>query len=137
MFEKIRVRQNQETPLLDFFQLHSFFVEQVTDNVLKVNRTGEIPVFLNVDEKSIYFEMDLGNITSIASEELYFKLLDLNTEILPVSIGISSTKKADPRLVLVESREVKNLDENELLSVFAALELAVDKVEEVLSDYLK
>ncbi|HUV07247.1 MAG TPA: CesT family type III secretion system chaperone [Spirochaetia bacterium] len=137
MFEKIRVRQNLETPLLDFFQVHSFFVEQVTDKVLRVNRTGEVPVFLNVDEKTVYFEVDLGNIAGFANEELYFKLLDLNTEILPVSVGINSTKKADPRLVLVESREVKNLDENELLTVFAALELAVDKVEEVLSEYLK
>jgi hypothetical protein len=61
----------------------------------------------------------------------------LNTEILPVSIGINSTNASDPRLVLVESRETENLDDNEMLNVFTALEIAVDKVEGVLKEYLK
>ena len=137
MFTQVTIRNRLTTPLLDFLQVHNFFLEEVTDKVLKVNRTGEIPVFLNVDEKTIYFEVDLGNISKMANEELYFKLLDLNTEILPVSIGINSTNKSDPRLVLVESRETENLDDTEMLSVFAALELAVDRVEGLLSEYLK
>ena len=74
--------------------------------------------------------------SGVASELLYFKLLDLNTEILPVSVGIDLTKEDDPRLVLVESREVSNLDENELLSVFNAFELACDRVETVLADFV-
>ena len=137
MMEKITIRNELETPLMEFLQTNDFFIEQVTDSILRVNRSGELPVFLNVAEKSIYFEVDLGNISEIASEELYFKLLDLNTEILPVSLGINSTNTDDPRLVLVESRETANLDENEVLSVFDALELAVDKVEELLSGYMK
>ena len=135
--EKIIIRNELETPLMEFLQANDFFIEQVTDSILRVNRSGELSVFLNVGEKSIYFEVDLGNISEIASEEVYFKLLDLNTEILPVSLGINSTNTDDPRLVLVESRETANLDENEVLSVFDALELAVDKVEELLSGYIK
>jgi hypothetical protein len=143
MLEKITVRNELQTPLMEFLQANNFFVEKVTDSVLRVNRSGELPVFLNVDESSIYFELDLGNISEmgniseISNEELYFKLLDLNTEILPVSLGINSTNRDDPRLVLVESREAVNLDENEILSVFDAMELAVDKVEELLAGYLK
>ncbi len=137
MLEKITIRNELETPLMEFLQSNEFFVDQVTDSILRVNRSGELPVFLNVAEQSIYFEVDLGNISEIVNEELYFKLLDLNTEILPVSLGINSTNSDDPRLVLVESRETANLDENEMLSVFDALELAVDKVEELLSGYMK
>ena len=137
MFENVIIRDKQETPLMDFLQMNNYFVEEITDKVLKVVRTGELPVFLNVDEKTIYFELDLGNISEIASEELYHKLLDLNTEILPVSLGINSTNPGDPKLVLVESRETANLDNNEILAVFDALEIAVDKTEGVLSDYLK
>ena len=70
------------------------------------------------------------------SKDFYFKLLDLNTEILPVSLGINSANPDDPRLVLVESREISNLDENEVLSVFDSLELATDKVEELLQKEL-
>jgi uncharacterized protein YjfI (DUF2170 family) len=137
MLEKITIRNELETPLMEFLQSNEFFVDQVTDSILRVNRSGELPVFLNVAEQSIYFEVDLGNISEIVNEELYFKLLDLNTEILPVSLGINSTNSDDPRLVLVESRETANLDESEMLSVFDALELAVDKVEELLSGYMK
>ena len=135
--EEIKIRNELETPLVEFLQTNDFFVEQVTDSILRVTRSGELPVFLNVAEQSIYFEVDLGNISEIAGEELYFRLLDLNTEILPVSLGINSTNSKDPRLVLIESRETAHLDENEILSVFDALELAVDKVEELLSGYMK
>jgi len=61
----------------------------------------------------------------------------LNTEILPVSIGIDTTDESDPRLVLVESRECVNMDRSELLSVFDALEIAVDKIEGLLSEFVK
>ena len=110
MFDNVVIRDKQETPLMDFLQMNDYFVEEITDKVVKVSRTGELPVFLNVDERTIYFEVDLGNISDIANEELYYKLLDLNTEILPVSLGINSTAEDDPRLVLVESREIANLD---------------------------
>jgi hypothetical protein len=136
MFEDISIRTESEAPLIEFLQSNDFFVEKITDKVLRASRSGELPVFLNAEEKSIYFEVDLGNISNIATQELYHKLLDLNTEILPVSIGINSTNTGDPRLVLVESREVENLDENEILSVFDAMELAVDKVEDLLSVYI-
>ena len=138
MFDSVSIKDHVETPLLDFLQMNNYFVEKITDKVLKVSRTGELPVFLNVvDDKAIYFEVDLGNISEMANEELYFKILDLNTEILPVSLGINSASEEDPRLVLVESRETDNLDNNEILSVFDALELAVDKTESLLSEYLK
>ena len=66
--------------------------------MFRVSREDELPVFVKVDDKNIYFEVDLGNISEIASKELYFKLLDLNTEILPVSFGINNSHSEDPRL---------------------------------------
>jgi hypothetical protein len=137
MFESVRIHAESEKPLVEFLQDNDFFVEEVTDRVLKANRSGELPVFLNADESSIYFEVDLGDVSTVASQDLYHKLLDLNTEILPVSIGINSTNPKDPRLVLIESRETVNLDENEILAVFDAMELAVDKVEALLSKHMK
>ncbi|MGD9201738.1 MAG: CesT family type III secretion system chaperone, partial [Chitinispirillia bacterium] len=114
-----------------------FFIEEITEKVLQVNRSGEQPVFITKSGNSIYFSLDLGGISEIGSKELYFKLLDLNTEILPVSIGIDTTDESDHRLVLVESRECSNLDRNELLSVFDALEIAEDKVESTLAEFIK
>ena len=85
----------------------------------------------------LYFEIDLGNVSSFATEKLYHDLLDLNTEILPVAFGLNRANPDDPRLVLVESREAENLDSNELLCVFTSLELAVDRAETMLAEYLK
>ena len=116
-----------------FLSLNGFDVEDVEHGSFRGSREDELPVFAKVDDKNIYFEVDLGNISEIASKELYFKLLDLNTEILPVSFGINNTNAEDPRLVLVESRETGDLNDDELLSVFDALELAVDKAEALLA----
>jgi hypothetical protein len=137
MSSNVIVRTSSTLNLKEFLEENDFFVEQVSDTVLKVNRSGELDVFLNVSEKAIYFEMELGNISAFANEEVYFRLLDLNTEILPVSVGIDTTEKGNPALVLVESREIENLDSNELLAVFDALEIAQDKVETLLAEYLK
>ena len=132
----IQIRSVKNFDLQEFLLLNNFSVETVNDHILSVSRDGELPVFLHFDELQIYFQLDLGNVESLASKDFYFKLLDLNTEILPVSLGINSANPDDPRLVLVESREISNLDENEVLSVFDSLELATDKVEELLQKEL-
>lgn len=130
--KELAVNVHRKATLENLLIEQDFQIEALTENVLKVTKADELPVFLQVNEGQIYFEVDLGNIAEIADKQLYFDLLDLNTEILPVSIGINNTNPEDPRLVLVESRETENLDDNEVLNVFSALELAVDKVSEVL-----
>lgn len=126
----IKIEKKEE--ISRFLSLNGFDVENLDNDVFRISRENELPVFVKVDDKNIYFEVDLGNISEIASKELYFKLLDLNTEILPVSFGINNSNTEDPRLVLVESRETSDLNDNETLSVFDALELAVDKAEALL-----
>jgi hypothetical protein len=135
--EQVIVTSSQKEDLATFLKLNGFEVETVTDNLYRVVRDGELPVYLNVDHGKIYFEIDLGNISAVADQKLYHDLLDLNTEIQPVAFGLNRANPDDPRLVLVESREAENLDSNELLSVFTALELAVDQAEGLLAGYLQ
>lgn len=130
----IKLQRNEE--LARFLESNGFTVEELSDSVLRVQREDELPVFLNVDDKQIYFEVDLGNIDAIITQELLLSLLALNTEILPVSAGIDTTQPDDHRLVLVESRETCDLSDQELLAVFDALELAVDRVTEILAPSL-
>ena len=137
MFKNALVKTKSMVPIIEFLQENGYQIDKSGDNVISIHRGSELPVYVNIDEESLFFEVDLGNITEFASQELYFKLLDLNTEILPVSIGIDTTESKDPRLVLVESREINNLDDNEVLSVLDAMELAIDKVETILSVYMK
>ena len=131
--ERVTVAIKQKSSLTTFLRMNGFMVEELGNDIFRVQRENELPVFLKITDEQIYFEVDLGNISTIADEKLYFQLLDLNTEVLPVSFGINNSNEADPRLVLVESRETGDLCDNEILCVFDALELAVDKAEALLS----
>ncbi len=130
--EEIPIRSTKKANMLEFLELREFLVEELGEGIYKVTRDDELPVFLRIGDGNIFFEVDLGNIDAIASQDLYFQLLDLNTVILPVSLGIDSSNRDDPRLVLVERRETSDLCDEELLCVFDALELAVDRAAEVL-----
>jgi len=134
--KNIHIATRRESPLVPFLEMNDFDVEQIGENILRVSRHEELAVYLNVTSTQIYFEADLGNVSAFADKALYFKLLDMNTEILPISFGINNTNPADPRLVLVESRETSDLSDQELLAVFDAIELAVDKAEGILSTFV-
>ncbi len=136
--KEVTINIRKQNSVLEFLGMHDFEVEDLGNHVYRVARGDELPVFLHLDDSSgLYFEVDLGNVSTVESKELYFKLLDLNTEIQPVSFGINTTNPDDPRLVLVESREVGDLSDHEFLSVFDALELAVDKAENFLASVIK
>jgi hypothetical protein len=131
--KNILIKLQRDEELARFLESNGFSVEELENNVLRVQRDDELPVFLNVDDKQIYFEVDLGNIDAIINQELLLSLLALNTEILPVSVGLDTSHPEDRRLVLVESRETGDLSDQELLAVFDSLELAVDRVTEILA----
>jgi len=121
------IKLQQEEELTQFLITHSFSVEELGENVYRVQREDELPVFVKQTEKELYFEVDLGSAKELESLDFYRQLLDLNTEVLPVSFGLDTTNPEDVRLVLVESRELGDLSDQELLAVFDALELAVDR----------
>ena len=128
----ILIKLQREDELARFLESNGFTVEELSNDVFRIQRDDELPVYLKVGEKQIYFEVDLGNIESILTQDLLLSLLALNTEILPVSAGLDTSNPEDRRLVLVESRETGDLNDQELLAVFDALELAVDRVTELL-----
>ena len=130
------VCKKTEYALSEFLMMQGFEVKILEDTIYRIEREGELPVFLNVTDERVYFEVDLGNVSEIASEDLYFQLLDMNTEVLPVSFAINNANPEDPRLVLMESRETASLEDNELLSVLDALELAAEKAEVLLQNKL-
>lgn len=130
---KVLIKTEREDELAHFLESNGFTVEELSNDVFRVHRDEELPVFLKVDDKQIYFEVDLGNIESILTQDLLVSLLVLNTEILPISAGLDTSNPDDRRLVLVESRETGDLNDQELLAVFDALELAVDSVTALLS----
>ena len=81
-----------------------------------------------ITDEQIEFVIDLCSINDLDKsklQEIYEKILDENTEILPSSFGIDSGNPEDKRLVLVDSLAIENLDKNELLLTLDALTLNV------------
>jgi hypothetical protein len=69
--------------------------------------------------------------------EAYRMLLDQNTEILPTCYGIDTTEPENPRLVLVDSLALENLDANELQLSLSSLAQNTINAVEILSSYHK
>ena len=93
-----------------------------------------------ITDELIEFVIDLCGINDLDKnklQEIYEKILDENTEILPSSFGIDSGNPKDKRLVLVDSLAIENLDENELLLTLDALALNVINAYDLLEKYLK
>ena len=130
----VAIRKSQEFE--EFLELNGFSVENLGEENFSVIRDEELAVIVNVTEGVMRFQVDICSTSTLDSKEMYFKFLDLNTEILPVSFGVDSTDAKDPRLVLIESRLTADLSSDELLGVFDSLELATDRAEEVLTEGL-
>ncbi len=127
--ENVTIKITKMNSLIGFLDTVGFAIEALDNGGYRVQRKDQLPVFVNTTGNQLYFEIDLGNISDIASQELYFKLLELNTTLLPVGFAICNKNPDDPRLLLVESREKSELSDIELLSVFDALEYAVKQAE--------
>ncbi|NIA30488.1 MAG: hypothetical protein GWP06_11330 [Actinobacteria bacterium] len=133
----VLIATRREEAFVPFLEMNGFVVETIGDSIFKVSREEELPVFISISGNNMYFEVDLGNVSEFADKDFYFKLLDMNTVVLPVAFGINNSNSADPHLVLVESRETGDLSDQELLAVFDAFELATDKAEALLAGFVK
>lgn len=135
--QSILISKQHKSTLDQFLQDRDFLVEEIASGIYKVQREEELPVFVSIEGGQLFFEVDLGAVQDHASQDLFTQLLKLNTEILPVSVAIDDASAEDERLVLVESREIGDLSDVEVLSVFDSLAIAVDKTEVLLSQYFK
>lgn len=135
--KNVRIGIREEEDLSVFLEMKGFRVSEPAEGVFRIERDEEIPVYISLSGDRLYFETDMGNVESIAEKDLYFRFLDLNTEITPVSLGINSSNPEDPRLVLTESRQIGDLSGSEVLEVLNALELATARVAEILGDYIQ
>lgn len=133
---EINVKQYNCLKLEELLMYQDFQVESLGDDLIKIARVDEQPIYISVRDNTLYFQVDLGMLQEVESMELLTDMLDVNTEIAPISFGIDKTDTDNPRLVLVSSLLTVDLSDEEVLMVIDAMELATDKAEEILSKYL-
>ena len=110
------------------------------DDILIIQDEDELNMFAVVDDTQIEFMVDLCSVNELDTsklEEIYGKILDQNTEILPTCFGVDSSDPDDHHVVLVDSLATENMDANELLLALDSLAVNVVTAHELLLPYLK
>ena len=129
---------NTKTSITTFLSNQGY---NITDRgAVLLLENDELNIGSLITNEQIEFVIDLCGINDLDKnklQEIYEKILDENTEILPSSFGIDSGNPKDKRLVLVDSLAIENLDENELLLTLDALALNVINAYDLLEKYLK
>lgn len=109
------------------------------DDILIIQDEDGLNMFAVVDDAQIEFMIDLCSVNDLDTsklEEIYGKILDQNTEILPTCFGIDSSEPEDHHIVLVDSLATENMDTNELLLALDSLAVNVVTAHELLLPYL-
>ena len=110
------------------------------DSILIIQDEDGLNIFAAVDDTQIEFMVDLCSVNDLDTsklEEIYGKILDQNTEILPTCFGIDSSESDDPHIVLVDSLATENMDTNELLLALDSLAVNVVTAHELLLSHIK
>ena len=112
----------------------------IEDDIFIIQDEDELNMFAVVDDTQVEFMVDLCSVNDLDTsklEEIYGKILDQNTEILPTCFGIDSSDPDDYHIVLVDSLATENMDANELLLALDSLAVNVVTAHELLLPYLK
>lgn len=116
------------------------YTTQDNDPLLILQDEDGLTIFAVIDDTQVEFMVDLcgvGDLDEGNLEEIYERILDQNTEILPCCFGIDSDDPNDKRIVLVDSLATANLDDNELLLALDSLAVNIITAHDLLSPYIK
>lgn len=137
--QEVLVRSQEMQSLEEVLLENGYYVEK-RDDVYTVNlkEFTDLYVLLAIEGKTLFIQLNIVSVNELKDDVgLYKRLLDLNTEILPVSIAIDSTNQEDPRIVINESLAIESLDENELLKTFEVIEMNIERIYNILKEYKK
>ncbi len=128
----------RQVEIIDFVQEQGYTIQEKGPLLVLTDEDG-LTIFAVIEENQIEFMVDLCGVSALdesKSEEIYEKILDQNTEILPCCFGINSDDPSDKRVVLVDSLATENLHDNELLLALDSLAVNVVTAHDLLSPYI-
>lgn len=132
---------NTKEAITEFLKQEGYEVTEKEDgNVLVITDEDGFTIFSVITDKQIEFVVDICGEKDLRSDKMldvYRMLLDLNTEIQPSCYGINSMESDNPRIVLVDSLPLENLDVNELQISLSSLAQNTVSAVEVLTPYMK
>lgn len=99
---------------------------------VKLKSRNEV-IKLYEKDNFLYFVCVIEKIANLVDErDLYKRMLELNVDIVPISIGIDSKNIEDARIVIIESLATENLDENEIINVIESFEKNIPQIKKII-----
>ncbi len=118
-----------------FLESMGYAVEEVERTLFRINRENKTPTYFRILEDRFYVQARVGNVNHELNGKFYEELLDLNTKILPVSIGIDRSQSGENVLMVIESREGSSLTKNELGTILRSLDHGCAEAKSLLEQY--
>jgi len=131
---------NSKESITKFLKQEGYAITEKEDGVVVISDEDDFTIFSVITDEQIEFMVDICGESDLASDKLldvYRMLLDTNTEIQPSCYGIDNTESDSPRVVLVDSLALENLDENELQLSLSSIARNTIGAVELLTPYLK
>jgi len=131
---------NTKACVIEFLEQEGYKVEEQDGGVLIITDEDDFTIFSVVTGLQIEFMVDICGEKDLQQDKLleaYRMLLDQNTEMLPTCYGIDTAEAENPRIVLVDSLALENLDESELQLSLSSLAQNTINAVEILNPYLK
>ena len=132
---------NTKASIKEFLEQEGYKVtEQGSGDVMLISDEDGFSIFSVITDTQIEFMVDICGEKDLQQDKLleaYRMLLDQNTEILPTCYGIDSSESGNPRIVLVDSLTLENLDQNELQLSLSSLAQNMINAVEILRNYYK
>lgn len=132
-------RLSTQADIVAFLKEQGYCVTE-EGSILIIQHEDGLHIFASIDAPQIEFMVDVCRVNELETEkrkDIYEKILDQNTEILPSSFGIDSRDAGDKHIVLVDSLAIENLDANELLLALDSLAVNAFTAHDLLTPYLK
>jgi len=130
-----------KSAIVEFLKQEGFEVAEKEDgNVLVIADEDGFTIFSAITDTQIEFMVDICGEKDLKPEkllEVYHMLLHKNSEIQPTCYGIDDDKIEKPRIVLVDSLPLENLDVSELQLSLSSLAQNTVSAVEILTPYLK
>lgn len=111
-------------------------VDAQEENLLVVEQEGIlVAIILTEEEKQrLRFSVNICQYNDDMNEALPFNLLDLNTEIDPVAVGLNTDNSEDVRIQAVTTLKVVDLQPSEIVAEFEGILGTLPMIAEVIKD---
>lgn len=124
--------------LEDFLYKRSYEVEKINSNYYFKLKNTDFIVKLHEEDGTLFISTDIEKMKNLLdSKELYKELLKINSQILPISVAIDFSLENEEKLIVNDSLETINLDENEIVKVLDTFEKEIENIKSIIEKYKK